>query len=104
MTQKCLYGNILRVCISVLSAPRYGKCQKCSKSTLWYNHILHAEIKSIQSTANLSRHYRKFALPKVNNRSTFKTQSAFLIAIEYHFHLWTGLQSLYGYGKGQKLI
>ena len=28
---KCLYRNIQRVCTTVLSAPRYGQCPKCSK-------------------------------------------------------------------------
>ena len=33
------------LCTTVLSTPRYGQCPKCSKSTLWYNHTLHSDIK-----------------------------------------------------------
>ena len=70
-----LSGDIQRVGTTVLSAPRYGQCPTCSKSTLLYECSI---SKNIQSTINLSRQCIQFTPVKVqSNVSTLlysKTQ------------------------------
>ena len=91
-------ADIQRVSITVLSAPTYGQCPKCSKSTLSYVNVKYPKYpkynKSIQTmypvhSSKSSQQHKQYYIPRHNSppysqriQSSLVVRCTFLIYVQ----------------------